>query len=167
MKLIPLEIEIRENLNGVVKLISSDLVKLGLLIARLWKCSSTFFFLFVWPTTRSIVIDLPIVHTDPNSRHQPRQPIVIPGVVRVLAIATYLISVVVESRLIHEYTTKLNVDNLWWNLCFTILNGSRPQRFLGTHGEKGSWDNEIFLHLNPFVLSLLLRNQQLLSFETF
>lgn len=31
----------------------------------------------------------------------------------------------------------------------------------------GSRHNQIFLHLNPFVLSLLLRHQQLLSFETF
>lgn len=39
--------------------------------------------------------------------------------------------------------------------------------WLGRTQKKGSRHNEIFLHLNPFVLSLLLRNQQLLSFETF
>lgn len=94
--------------------------------------------LFHWDRRTSFVIDLPIVHTDPNSHHQPHQPIVTPGVVQVLAIATYLILVVVESRLIHEYTTELNVDNLWWNLCFTSLNGSRPQQLNGTHVEKGS-----------------------------
>jgi hypothetical protein len=63
--------------------------------------------------------DLPIVHIDPNSHHQPHQPIVTQGEVRVLAIAIYLVLVVVESKEIHEYTTKQNVDNLFL-FCFTL-----------------------------------------------
>ena len=57
-------------------------------------------------------LNLPIVHIDPNIRRQPHQPIVIREAVRALAIATYLVLVVVESRQIHEYTTERNVDNL-------------------------------------------------------
>lgn len=68
----------------------------------------------------NLCINLPIVHIDPNSHHQPHQPIVTREAVRVLAIAIYLVLVVVESREIHEYTKKQSVDNLFL-FCFTLL----------------------------------------------
>lgn len=61
---------------------------------------------------RDAVINLPIVHIDPNSHRQLHQPIVIPRVILALAISTYLVLVVVETKWIHDYTTILNVDNL-------------------------------------------------------
>lgn len=74
-------------------------------------------------------INLPIVHIDPNSHRQPHQPIVTQGGARVPAIAIYRALVVVESKEIHEYTTKRNVDNLFClTLHFRLNKLSRPRQ---------------------------------------
>lgn len=102
----------------------------------------------------NLLINLPIVHIDPNSRRQPHQPIVIRGAARALATAICLPLVVVE-RGIHECTTKQNVDNLF-SFCFYHFRLNKllhPRQWIavGVHKRKAR-HNEIFLHfLNPFL----------------
>lgn len=103
---------------------------------------------------QSFVINLPIVHIDPNSRLQPHQPIAIPKVIRVLAIAIYLVSVVVESKQIHEYTTTLNVDNLCWSLFwlhFTLHSIASAHNSLLGHAVKRALET-MKSSLEPFCL---------------
>lgn len=130
-----------------------------------------------WACDGNLVVNLPIVRIDPNSRRQPHQPIVTRGAIQALAIAIYLALVVVE-REIHEYTTKRNVDNLFLCWRFTTFdsinfhthgNGSllgdsteKRARSLSTQWKPSCTSWTLFLSYR-----FLLRHQQLLSFETF
>lgn len=127
--------------------------------------------------TQNCLVNLPIVRIDPNNRRQRRQPIATREVIRVRATATYPVLVVVGSSRIHEYTTALNVDNLWWNLC----SHDTCHSIVDTHGRvEGAFDTtkssctrtllsyrfyyaiNNFCHLELFNLSSLLFPLQLL-----
>lgn len=87
--------------------------------------------------TQNCLVNLPIVRIDPNNHRQPHQPIATREVIRVRATATYPALVIVESSRIHEYTTALNVDNLWWNLC----SHNTCHSIVDTHGRvEGAFD---------------------------
>lgn len=140
-------------------------------------------------TTGAFDINLPIVRIDPNSRRQHHQPIVIRGAVLALATATYLVLVVVESKWIHEYTTRLNVDTLWWNLFlfyFTLETqgftptaigwDTRKKRALDTMKSSCTWTLlsyrfycaiNNFCHLKLFNLSFFLLSSAIISLSHF
>jgi hypothetical protein len=98
-------------------------------------------------------INLPIVRIDPNSHRQHHQPIAIPRVILALATATYQVLVVVETKLIHEYTTERNVDNLWWNLLMLYVTLNSIAHAISWNArERGLVKQPNLLALEPFRL---------------